>query len=46
MVDLYCGDQFVAGDLQTEGRVSSNELLESLEIALFVRTKKTHLLRG
>ena len=39
---------FCAGDLQTEGRVSSklNDMLQSLEIALSVRTKKTHLLRG
>ena len=31
-----------------EGRVSSksNDMLQSLEIALFVRTKKAHLLRG
>ena len=31
-----------------EGRVSSklNDMLQSLEIVLFVRTKKTHLLKG
>ena len=57
VVDLYRGDRFVAGDkpysrfgfgdLQTEGRVSSklNYMLRSLEIVLFVRTKKTHSLR-
>ena len=35
-------------DLQTEKRVSSNlnDILQSVEIALFVRTKRTHLLRG
>ena len=35
-------------DLQTERGVSSNlsGMLRSIEIALFVRTKRTHLLRG
>ena len=35
-------------DLQMERRVSSNlsDMLQSAEIALFVRTKRTHLLRG
>ena len=34
-------------DLQMERRVSSNfyDMLQSVEIALFVRTKRTHLLR-
>ena len=34
--------------LQTERRVSSNlsDMLQSVEIALFVRTKRIHLLRG
>ena len=35
-------------DLQTERWVSSNlsDMLQSVKIALFVRTKRTHLLRG
>ena len=38
---------FGSGDLLTEGQVSSKlNMLQSFEIALFVRTKKTHLLRG
>ena len=41
-------NRFGSGNLQTKGRVSwaLNEILQFLEIAMFVRNKKPHLLRG